>query len=163
MSLVPLAPISNVSQNELPALIQRMRVRYAELSSEGQRQDMWAVTEVLLGLRYDAAFIESLFQEVSQMRESTIYQKIFHEGEAIGELKGRVEGEVKGALTGRLEATRQFLFALGERTYGGEPEASLRDRINAIDDVDLLQSYLLQIPRLASWDAFVAFLDTPAG
>ena len=57
---------------------------------------MRAAGYMLLGLRYDKEMSRGLFKGVRNMRESTFYQVILEEGEAIGEAKGEAKGEAGG-------------------------------------------------------------------
>jgi predicted transposase YdaD len=94
---LPLAPVSDVSQTRLPDVIRRMKER---LGQERPRRahDLWAVTYVLLGLRYSKPFARLLFREVLGMEESTTYQEIVQKG--------------------RLSHAHQILFRLGEKRFG---------------------------------------------
>jgi hypothetical protein len=60
ISVLPLAPIRAVGQNELPAVIEQMKRRFEAEADPTTAAELWTATKVLLGLRYQAAFIERL-------------------------------------------------------------------------------------------------------
>lgn len=126
---LPLAPVSDVSEARIPDVIRRMTER---LSQERPRRahDLWAVTYVLLGLRYSDAFANLLFQEVLGMEESTTYQAIVRKG--------------------RLAEARQILLALGRQQFGPGDEATLRT-LNAIQDVRRLEKLIKRVVKVSSW------------
>jgi hypothetical protein len=103
------------------------------LSRERRRQrveDLWAVTYVLLGLRYSEAFADLLFQEVLGMEESVTYQAIVRKG--------------------LLSHAHQTLFRLGEKRFGPADEATTR-ALNTIDDVQELDRLIDRILDVDSW------------
>src|SRR5262249_49937084 len=77
---LPLAPISNVTQAELPGVIERMKKRLSEPNLRRQAPRLWAATYVLMGLKYEDSFIGQLLQGVERMEESTTYQAILAKG-----------------------------------------------------------------------------------
>src|SRR5437773_673031 len=87
ISVLPLAPISAVRQNELPAVIERMKQRLDAEADPATVAELWTATKVLLGLRYAAEFVEQLLQGVRAMKESTTYQAIKDEGREEGRLE----------------------------------------------------------------------------
>jgi predicted transposase YdaD len=77
--LVPLAPLTDVSEDALPDLIRRMTAR---IDSEPPLQalKLWTATCILMGLRYPSELVNRLLQGVQNMKESTTYQAILQEG-----------------------------------------------------------------------------------
>ncbi len=78
---IPLAPLGNVAENELPGLIQRMDRRIREVARS--RDDvgiLWTAADVLMGLRYDRGLIEHLLAGVQDMEQSVTYQAIVEKG-----------------------------------------------------------------------------------
>ncbi|HZV05618.1 MAG TPA: hypothetical protein VE999_11095 [Gemmataceae bacterium] len=126
---LPLAPVSDVSQARVPDVISRMKER---LSQERPRRahDLWAVTFVLLGLRYSEPFADLLVQEVLGMEESVTYQAIIRKG--------------------RLAEARQVLLRLGEKRFG-PPDDATAATLNAIDDVQKLDELIDRILDVGSW------------
>jgi hypothetical protein len=126
---LPLAPVSDVSAARVPDIIRRMKER---LNQELPRRahDLWAVTFVLLGLRYSERFADLLVQEVMGMEESVTYQAIIRKG--------------------RLSEARQVIFRLGEKRFGSADEATTAT-LNAIDDVAKLDKLIDRILDVSSW------------
>jgi len=126
---LPLAPISDVDESQVPDVIRRMKER---LNRERTRRahDLWAVTYVLLGLRYSRAFARLLFQEVLGMEESVTYQEIVQKG--------------------RLSHAHQILIRLGEKRFG-PPDKATTAALNAIDDVRDLDRLSERILEVDSW------------
>src|SRR5262249_33102802 len=75
--LLPLAPVSRVTQRELPSVIRRVDER---LRDEVQARELWVATRILLGLRYPEEFVAKLLQGARNMKESSTYQAIVEEG-----------------------------------------------------------------------------------
>jgi predicted transposase YdaD len=136
---LPLAPISNVAQGQLPGVIRRMKQR---LRRERQARELWQATEVLLGLRYPPDFVDVLLRGVTGMKESSTYQRIVAEGLA--------EGRTQGLAQGRVEEARRFLLVLGEDKFGSA-DGQTRAAIDAISDVERLEALWKGVRGAASW------------
>lgn len=127
---LPLAPVSDVAESRVPDVIRRMKER---LDRERRRQrvkDLWAVTYVLLGLRYSEPFADMLIQEVLGMEESTTYQAIIRKG--------------------RLSEARHIVFRLGQKRFGPADDATAAV-LNAIDDEQRLEELTERIYDVGSW------------
>src|SRR4051794_27672906 len=59
-----LAPISDVSENEVQSVIRRMKERLSGPRAPRRAADVWAAAYVLLGLRYSDELAHALFEEV---------------------------------------------------------------------------------------------------
>src|SRR5438445_13300956 len=103
LPLLPLALISDVTEAELPVIIQRIEQRLRSRRARRQAQVVWAAAYIVLGLRYSPALAAQLFRGVVSMKESSTYQAILAEG--------RAEGEVRGAVA---EATKVLRLLGGE-------------------------------------------------
>ena len=91
LGILPLAPLSDVAESELPNVIARMKERIdAEITRE-EAGKLWASTFVLMGLRYPKETALELLRGVRNMEESSAYQYIMEKGE----VKGRQEGNGK--------------------------------------------------------------------
>jgi hypothetical protein len=130
LGTLPLAPVSDVAQSRAPDVIRRMKERFSQERRQQRVRDLWAVTYVLLGLRYSKPFAKLLFQEVLGMEESVTYQEIVGKG--------------------RLSHAHQTLFRLGEKRFGPVDEATMAD-LNAIDDVQKLDKLIDRILEVGSW------------
>ena len=60
--LAPLAPITNVTEDELPGLVERMAVRLAE--PHPSRSETLTATYLLMGLRYSEQVISQVLEGV---------------------------------------------------------------------------------------------------
>ena len=80
VGLVPLAPVSRVTESELPSVIRRVDER---LLHETRARELWVATRILLGLRFPDEYVTRLLQGVTIMKESTTYQAIVEEGGAL--------------------------------------------------------------------------------
>ena len=105
VNLVPLAPLANVAEVELPGLVERMAAR---INAEPRPRSvkLWTATYLLMGLCYSEELVSRLLEGVQNMQESTTYQAILREGLKKGLEEGREEGStrkaVKKAVKGRL-------------------------------------------------------------
>jgi predicted transposase YdaD len=143
LGTLPLAPISDVSQSQLPGVIRRMKVR---LRRERRAKELWTATEVLLGLRYPPDLVDILLRGVTGMKESSTYQRIVAEGLA----EGRTEGLAEGLAKGRTEEARRVLLLLGEEQFGA-PDPPTRTAIDGIENVERLEQLIKQTRRAGSW------------
>jgi hypothetical protein len=128
---LPLAPVSDVSEARVPEVIRRMKERLSHERRRRRVRDLWAVTYVLLGLRYSDAFADLLFQEVLGMEESTTYQAIVRKG--------------------RISEARQFVLRLGRKRFGS-PDDATEAALNAIEDVEKLEELGERILDVGSWE-----------
>jgi predicted transposase YdaD len=96
LGTLPLVPLSDVRQEDLPEVVRQMqqRLQHEERTRAG---DIWAATRVLMGLRYSYEFVRLLLQRVLGMKESVTYQAIVAEGRVEGRAEGRAEGALEGA------------------------------------------------------------------
>jgi Domain of unknown function (DUF4351) len=79
------------------------------------------------------------------IEESSVYRGIFAKGEA----------------KGRGEEARLAILRLGRKKFG-EPDRRVRTTIDAIDDVDQLNSLLDRILDVSSWDDLSTLPGPPA-
>jgi predicted transposase YdaD len=134
LATLPLAPISDVPEGSLPDVIRRMKERLARRDARRLAPDLWAATDILLGLRYSEEFAKVLLRGVLAMKESVTYQAIVAEG--------RAEGLAEGV--------RHTLIKIGEQRLG-RVDALTRAAINAIDDVGKLDELVERVLTVATW------------
>jgi predicted transposase YdaD len=146
LAVLPLAPISSVTEAELPAIIGRMEERLSRRSARRQARQLWASAYLLLGLRYSAALAAQLFRGVVTMKESSTYQAILEEGRAEGRVEGRAEGQTEGAV---VEA-RKVLRLLGDEAFG-PPDARTAAEIDQCADLARLEELLRRLRTAGSW------------
>lgn len=140
--LVPLAPLTDVSEDALPDLIRRMTARI-DSEPKPQANKLWTATCILMGLRYSTELVDRLLQGVQNMKESTTYQAILQEG--------RIEGGIAEA--------RRILIRQGTLRFG-DPDATTVATLEAIHDIDRLEALGERILdfNIRDWDGL---LSTP--
>jgi predicted transposase YdaD len=134
LALLPLAPISAVTPEQLPGIIERMAQRLRGRRARKQAQVVWGAAYILLGLRYSPALAAQLFRGVMSMRESSTYQAILEEG--------RTEGAVAEA--------RKLLRVFGDRAFG-PPDARMARVIERITDLARLEDLCDRLSAVESW------------
>ena len=121
LNLVPLAPLTNVAEEVLPTLVQRMADRInAEPGPRAAK--LWTATYLLMGLRYSDELTDSLLEGIQTMHESTTYQKILREGQDAG----------------RIAEAQRLLLIQGEIRFG-VPDDTTRSAIEEIQDLERLE------------------------
>jgi predicted transposase YdaD len=145
LGTLPLAPLSDVRQEDLPEVVRQMqqRLQHEERTRAG---DIWAATQVLMGLRYSDEFVRLLLQRVIGMKESVTYQAIVAEG--------RIEGRAEGAL----EEAQKMLLLVGSKPLG-RPDKATRAAVQVIGDLRKLEELGQRVFEVRSWQEL---LDQPA-
>jgi hypothetical protein len=134
---LPLAPVSAVTEAELPGVIKRMKERLGGRRLRAKAERLWAATYLLLGLRYSAALAERLLEGVLAMEESTTYQAILARG--------------------RAEEARRILRLIGSDRFG-EPPPSISTILDGITDVTRLENLGVRALHVENWQDL---LDLP--
>jgi predicted transposase YdaD len=126
VNLVPLAPLANVAEVELPGLVERMATR---INAEPRPRSvkLWTATYLLMGLCYSEELVSRLLEGVHSMQESTTYQAILR------------EGRNEGLNEGRISEARRLLVRQGTKRLG-EPDATTVAVLEAIQDIDRLEA-----------------------
>jgi predicted transposase YdaD len=146
VGLLPLAPISAVTQAQLPGIIERMRQRLGSRRGRLPTQVVWAAAYIMLGLRYTPSLAAQLLRGVVSMRESSTYMAILEEGRAEGIAQGITQGIAQGVIA---EAKR-VLRLLGDAALG-PPDAQTVAAVERIDDVARLEELLQRLHAATSW------------
>ena len=131
---LPLAPISAVTEAELPGIIKEMERRLGGRRLRRQAPFVWSATFVLMGLRWPRELTEVLLRGVRSMKESVTYQAILEEG--------RDEGA--------LAQTKKLLRLLGESRFGA-PDARTARALEKINDLPRLEELAVRLPHVGSW------------
>jgi predicted transposase YdaD len=137
LGTLPLAPLSDVRQEDLPEVVRQMQQRLRR-EERPRAADLWAATGVLLTLRYSEEFVRLLLREVIGMKESPFYQSIVAEGRA----EGRAEGAVVEA--------QKMLLLVGSKPFG-RPDKATRAAVQAIGDVAKLEELAQRVFEVRSW------------
>ena len=166
LSLLPLAPVSDVSEQRLPEVLAVVARRLRDEAPVELKEVLWAATGLLLGLNHSRERVKELIEETTAMilgirgiEESSVYQDIFARGRAEGEARGRAEGEAsgraEGEARGRAEEARRILIRQGLKRLG-QPDESVLARISTLNDLDRLDHLLDRLLEVASWDELLA-------
>jgi hypothetical protein len=143
IGIAPLAPLAAVAESRVPEVIDRLRERFGGDVPPDQTRELWAATTLLLGLRYDENEAQELVRGIRGMRESSTYQAILREGREEGREEGRVEG------------ARRLLLRLGTSKLG-PPDPRTASRLEAIDDLVVLERLSDGLFAATSWDQLLA-------
>jgi hypothetical protein len=134
LPLLALAPISAVTEADLPGIIQEMKRRLSGHRARKQAPVVWAAAYILFGLRHSPALAEQLFRGVLSMKESATYQAILAEGLAEGELR----------------EARKLLRIFGDSRFG-PPDAQTATAIERIPDLAQLEELCQRLGAAGSW------------
>jgi hypothetical protein len=143
---LPLAPVSAVTEAEVPSVIEQMKARL-QGRPQDQAKRLWTSTYFLMGLRYSDAKAHQFLEGIRGMEESATYQATIARGEAKGEAKGRIEG------------IKEALLVMGREQFG-PPSAQVKAALNAITDLDRLKQLSVRLLKVNSWQNL---LDLPPG
>ena len=138
LGLVPLAPLGDVRQAELPAVVAQMKQRF-ERERPRQAAELWSAAYILMGLRYQDALIQTLLRGVMSLEESVTYQAILRKGEARGEARGRAT------------EARRMLLAQGRARFG-KPSARVVAALEDLSDLDQLEELGVRLLQASSWE-----------
>lgn len=142
LALLPLAPLTDVSANELPSVVKRMEERIDAEAPPKNVGMLWTTTRLLLGLKYKRGFVRELLKGARGMKESDTYLEILEEGEERGIAKGRKEG--------RAEEARSILLLLGTKRFG-QPDTQTQASLNAITSLERLEQLIERAVEVESW------------
>jgi hypothetical protein len=139
VNLVPLAPLTDVTEADVPGLVQRMAERLNP-ETKPRADKLWFAAYVLMGWRYDEKQATHWLKGVWNMHESPTYQAILKEG--------RNEGRVA-------EAQRLLLMLGGNRF--GEPDEATRGAVEAIHDVERLERMTMRVhdANIPDWEGLL--------
>jgi len=135
VGLLPLAPIAEVREAELPGIVAAMKARLDSPPDSALAERLWTATYVLMGLRFEDAVGDKLLSGVMQMEQSTTYQAILR----------------RGAAEGALEEARSMLLRLGTKKFG-PPTPALAAAIEATSDKARLEALADDLLTATSWD-----------
>ena len=144
---LPLAPISAVTERELPGVIQKMKQRLDPRKQRARVERLWVATYVLMGLRYEQALVDRLLQGVLSMNESVTYQAILREGLDEGRQKERAEV---------VTTARTTLLDQGQQRFGTPPPRAVQAALDAINDWGQLLHLLFAAITRAIDDRFAS-------
>jgi len=138
LALLPLAPLTNIAQDDVPELFRKMEARRAAEAPPEGKEDFWGATMLLMGLRYPDEWSMKLLEGVMQMTESSTYQYILR--------KGQEEGKAEG----KAEEARSILLRIGTKRFG-TPDAKIQALIDALTSSEQLEQLIERALEVESW------------
>lgn len=130
LALVPLAPLGDVTEADLPGLIQRMDGRIRQEAAPGLAGMLWTAADVLMGLRYNRALVEQVLRGIEAMEESVTYQAIVEKG--------------------MIKDRQAVLLQQGRKKFG-LPPSSVEGAVRGIVDMDRLVQLTDRVLEVDSW------------
>lgn len=162
LGLVPLAPLGNVRNADLPAVVTQMKQRF-DREAPSQAKELWSAAYILMGLRYEQAMVQTLLRGVVDMKESVTYQAILEEGMAEGIAKGIAKGMAKGMAEGKakgeVEEARKLLLLTGRERFG-EPPTKIMALLDAVTDLDRLEALIIRLLHVKTWEELLGMNGT---
>ena len=131
---LPLIGLSAARRGQLPGLLRAARLRLDAEVDPAAAADLWAATDILLGVRYNDPIAAALLGAASTMRQSSVYQRILNEG--------RTEGQIEGE--------RRLLLRQAIAKFGPAPDAAMA-RVQALSDPDELDRLGVRLLDVATW------------
>jgi predicted transposase YdaD len=141
LGTLPLAPIANVTEAQLPGIIGRMEQRLGSRRLRRHADTVWSATFILMGLRYSSGLAAQLLRGVVSMKESTTYQMILEEG-AIAEAKKLL----------LLQGTSRF----------GAPDGRTATALEGVNQLSDLEELGVRLLRVRSWQELLKAEKAPA-
>ena len=142
LATLPLAPLADLTQSELPSVLRRVDERLATEAAPGDAATVRATIFLLLGLRYSAEDVDMIRSLGRALRESSTYQEILREGEARGEARGEAQG------------ARRILLRAGTRRLG-PPDPDTRAMIEAVTDIERIERMTERVFDASNWSDVV--------
>jgi predicted transposase YdaD len=143
LAILPLAPLADLNNEELPRLVQQLIDRVDREASVKEAAELWTATHVLMGLRYSAEETDLLLRGIRAMRESVTFQAILK------------EGREQGLESGKLEEAIKLLMKLGLKRFG-TAEPSVSTTIDQITDLNRIEDLIDRLHEVNSWKELLA-------
>jgi predicted transposase YdaD len=146
LATLPLVTISDVGSMGISEALAAMAERLAREASPDRRAMLLTSAQVMIGLNYGKRQANRLWKEIEMdvlkirgIEESSTYQDILQKGVR----KGRAEGKA--------EEARQILLRQGRKKLGNPPK-TVRNRIEAMNDLAQLNDLLDRLLDVTNWD-----------
>ena len=121
---MPLAPLGRIAKPKLAGFFRKLKARLAQIMPQSAEKKLRTATYILMGLKYEKAFIDQVMEGMMNMKESVTYQAILREGMEEGIEQGREEGRQEGEIFGE----RAVILRQGEN--GSERRLKLQLRFS---------------------------------
>ena len=132
---MPLATVANTPEDQLPAVIDSIKQQMKLVSEPDRVGELWTSVRVLMGLKYNRAFVNRLLREVQGMEESDTYQEI----------------KESGVYEGRVAEASRILVRLGTKRFRHSPALNELSAIESIRSAERLEEILDRIDTVGSW------------
>lgn len=146
LAVLPLAAIAKVRRAELPRLLEHIGERLEREATPVQADLLRTATFILMGLKFEKAFVEKLMSR-NVLELSSTYRALHDDAKAEGLAEGRAEGRAEGQAT----AIRELILRLGTQRFG-EPDASLRAQLEGISSLELLIPISERLLQASTWE-----------
>ncbi len=134
-ALLPLVPLTHVTEDGLPRALARMRQRTDQMAAAAEAGTLWTSAYILMGLRFDARTVARMLQGVGEMIESSTYRAILDEG---------AEKEL-----------RALIVKLGEARLGAA-DIRIRAELDAVGSIGELEAMVERIFESRSWQELLS-------
>jgi len=137
LGIVLLAPLSAVTEAELPAVIGQMERRISLEATPAEAGTLWTAAEILMGLRYPKTLTNSLLQGIHMMNmeDSVTYMAIVEKG--------------------MVRARRDDILRQGRKKFGAPSEA-VTTLLAGIDEPHRLADIVDRLQDASTWDELLA-------
>jgi hypothetical protein len=147
LGLVPLAQLGKLPsvmpvEEGISGIIDRTLDRLLREAPAEQVKKLLTASFILSGLRLEPEFARQLYRGASAMKESATHLSILDEGRDMG----------------REEEAKRIILRLGEKRFG-PPDESFRAEINAIKDINRLESLVDSIIGVSSWQELLQTME----
>lgn len=145
LAMLALACVAARSE-ELEKIYNLIAAKLRAEASEADAREIWAATFIMSGLRHDLLLVERLMKGEWNMgweENSVTYQAILAQGEA------------KGQIAGRIREAKALLLRLGTRRFESPPMA-ISDQIQRIDDLPRLEALIERTIDASSWEELLS-------
>ena len=140
LALLPLVPLTDVSANELPAVVNQIGRRINGIATEAEKSHLWQAASLLMGLKYEKDFIDQILEGVMfDLRDSSVYRAAISEGKAEGKAEGLMLGE------------RNVILRQGRKRFG-EPTPQTLVKLETMTSLEQLEELGLRLLEVESWD-----------
>jgi hypothetical protein len=145
---IAMAPLAKFDPARLPEIVRRMEEAIAAQPEAKTRENLWSVAYQSMGLRFPAEQVNQLLAPVLPM----LYQhKDFKGTLSMGYYKGHSAGQSEGAL----QATRNWVLALGTQGLGA-PEPRVAQALQTIPSVERLEQLAGRVCKAGTWQEVLA-------
>jgi hypothetical protein len=131
----PLAPLSQVTELELPGVVREMGQRLQDEANPQHARTLWSSAIILSGLRLSPSAIACLFQGVGFMQDILRHSSVTELAKILG--------------------AREMLLRLGRRLFG-PPAPEITTALEKVFELERLERMAEAIPDVKTWEELLA-------